>query len=106
MHPDGGVETPGGRNQPEAYSAALEECQSELLERYPPRPDPISRGEWQLLYERQVATAECLRSLGYDGEIPSLDSYISNEGSWLAYDWVGEPSADEWQELAEQCPQP
>lgn len=91
-----------------AVSKAHGLCVVEGLFRFPPRPRPVTPQEWQMVYEEQVATAECLEEkFGYRANVPSFDAYVDDPSAWVAYDAVPEAlPPGQWRAVNEECPQP
>lgn len=72
-----------------------------------PQPRELTRDEFELRYERQLAVAECLDTIGLPtSEPPSLDTWISDyaTGPWHAYEALPrDPGA--LSQATTQCPE-
>lgn len=87
-------------------TGADEVCTVEALIRFPLRPEPTTREEWQIVYDEQTEIADCLDKLGFSSSQPSLDEFIDNRGSWAAYDAVPDDIEEtEWIRVNQECPQ-
>ncbi len=83
-------------------------CVVEALLRFPPRPRPVTQEEWLVVYEEQVATAQCLEErFGYEARVPTFDAFVDDPSAWVAYDAVPEAlGPGRWEAINEACPQP
>jgi hypothetical protein len=96
------------QEQVDAYNEAFAACLDEIGE--PAPGPPATEADLREEYRLEVATAECLRKLGYEiSDPPSEDVFVETfeDPAWLAY---GELPADmppgEWERVNEECPQP
>ncbi len=106
LTPDGGIYTDVPPDQNDIFDSASTACLEEAIVRFPGPPAPRTREEWAVRWQRQVDTAACLAAEGYEGEVPSLDTYIDRNGEWFAYQAVPEVSRTEWERINRVCPQP
>lgn len=100
--PAPGAVAPG---QESAFEEADRRCAAEVLAANPPPPPPRSRADWEDKHRNQLEIAACLEALGYQGQEPTLDSYIDSAGGWTAYDRLGRISREEWQTITSTCPE-
>lgn len=94
--------------QTDAYNEAFSACIDEIGE---PSPEPPpTEAQIREIYLLEVATAECLRELGYEiSDPPSEDVFIESYSTapWVAYfDLPKDMPPGEWKLVNEECPQP
>lgn len=90
----------------DAFRTALAECTREAVGEDAARP--LSRGQLETLYLRNLDVQECLRAEGHATEAaPTKETFVDSGGQWSAYAGLAAEGIDE-QELGRlyaACPQ-
>ena len=99
------------REQIAAYDADMKECMAVYDQANP--PPSLGREDYAKLYRLELATRECLASLGYTSDVePASEAayvealMIGGPPPWFAYQVLGELPRDEVARVQLRCPQP
>lgn len=89
------------------FEKDLEECTNEVRGDEPIAP--LTDDDLAEFYELEKAAAECLGSLGYEIEVPTLQVFIDRfrgDNPFLAHAELGFLSQPDYERATQECPPP